>query len=158
MSLRGNFASFFFSIASYGEEKRDEQQNRRLFNTKQTAPKLRLMENLGSSAWGLAIYASQKMDKQAPLSEVQQGQCMHLACVTLFAGKRTLPPWDTGAAPGLSPRSKDVSIRVNPRFSIGTHPSVRLAGCIARRNDDADCILLGGATKLGSLPDVQLGG
>jgi hypothetical protein len=43
-----------------------------------------------------------------------------------------------------------------PRFFIGTATSVHLAGWLARRDDEADCILLGGATTQGSSPDVQL--
>ena len=46
MSLRGSFGPFFFSIASYGEEKRDEN-DRKIAASAQTAPKVRLMENLG---------------------------------------------------------------------------------------------------------------
>jgi hypothetical protein len=32
---------------------------------------------------------------------------------------------------------------------------VRFSGFLARRDDDADCILLGGATKPGSRKNVQ---
>ena len=47
MSLRGNFVRFYFVIASYGKIKSCES-DRKIAVSAQKAPKVRLMENLGS--------------------------------------------------------------------------------------------------------------
>ena len=47
------------------------------------------------------------------------------------------------------------SILYNPRFLSWTGASVRFSGFLARRDDDADCILLGGATLPESRKSVQ---
>ena len=44
-----------------------------------------------------------------------------------------------------------------PRFLSWTGTSVCFSGFLARRDDDADCILLGGTTKPGSRKSVQSG-
>ena len=47
MSLRGSFGAFYFVIASYGKIKWSEN-DRKIAVSAQKAPKVRLMENLGS--------------------------------------------------------------------------------------------------------------